>query len=522
MSADHRPFGWGATLAVNLGFFLFYLYHLAPEMQWGDSARLGRVAYEGVPDFVTGGGHGLTSVLGWAFGRLPFPHPWTQNLLSAVCSTATLAVFLRTLAALGLPAWPSAIAGAALGVSHTFWFVSEIHESYALLTLTFALFLRATVALLADPTGRRMAVWATCVAAGILNHHLFFLLGGIAWSCLFFLLERVRRPAWVAVPWGVWLASAALLTGILGWANGPARFAETFRYHVGHYVGAGGYLKAVGQYGALLAYQFAGPALILGLRGIPALARGHGRFAAFLLALFVANILFASSYGLGRRMYLFLPAHMIFALAAGFGCAALLARMPSPPLAAGALLVGALALPTGLYALTPRLMEGRGESFLTGRNLPHLDANRYYLWPGKRGEDGAARFAAELRRAAGPGGAILADYKVISVLKYDFVLHGDDGIALVQTDDFAWLPPGDARIRLGKILDDLHGERRRVVLADRGSLHLAGPDGIFDAAAWLEAAQDVVPLENCFLVRPKGGEFAPSDGNGERERRGER
>lgn len=478
-------------------------------MQWGDSARLSRVAYEGVPDFVTGGGHGLTSVLGWAFGKLPFPHPWTQNLLSAVLSASALALFMRTLAALGVSGWPSAFAGAALGVSHTFWFVSEIHESYALLSLTFALLLRLSAALLARPTAPRMAAWAACVSAGILNHHLFFLLGGAGWIAFLFLLDARFRAAWAVSCWGVWLLSAGILTAVLGWEDGPARFAETFRYHVGTYLDAGGYAKALGQYVALLAYQFAGPALLLGLRGIPPLARAHGRFGAFLLVLFAADVLFASSYGLGRRMYLFLPSHMIYAVAAGFGGAALLARLPRPSLAGGTFLAGAVAVPLALYAAAPRLLSARGEAFLTRRALPYLDANRYYLWPGKRGEDGPARFADELRGVAGPDGLVVADYKVLSLLKYDFAMNGDAGIALFQTDDLAGLSQAAAEVRLKEALDRALAAGRRVILADRGSLEIAAVDGTVDLFPWLADSYVVAPLENCFLVREKPGESPP-------------
>lgn len=500
---------WIATLAVGTAFFLFYLYHLAPDMQWGDSARLARVAYTGDADFVTGGGHGLTSALGWLFGKLPFPHPWTQNLLSAVLSASALAVFMRILAALGVPGWPSVFAGTALGISHTFWFVSELHESYALLSLTFAMLLRLSVALLARPTAARMAAWAACVSAGILNHHLFFLLGGAGWIAFLFLLNARLRAAWAASCWGIWLLSAGLLTALLGWTDGPARFVETFRYHVGTYFGAGGYAKALGQYAAILAFQFAGPALLLGLRGIPSLARTDRRFGTVLLVLFAADVLFASSYGLGRRMYLFLPSHMIFALLAGYGGEAFLARLPRPSLAGGTLLTGAVGIPLVLYAATPRLLDAQGEAFLTRRVLPHLDANRYYLWPGKRGEEGPARFVAELRAAAGPGGMVVADYKVLSLLKYDFALSGDGGIGLFQTDDLAGLPEETAEARLEATLDRALAAGRRVVLADPGSLQIAASGGVVDLFPWLSATYVVAPFENCFLVREKPGESTP-------------
>ena len=168
------------------------------------------------------------------------------------------------------------------------------------------------------------------------------------------------------------------------------------------------------QWALFLGYQFAGPALLLGIAGIVlSWQRMHRDVAIFLALLYLVSAAFAFSYQVGDRYVFFLPSYLVFAIWLGIGIDALLAawrtrhvgtRVFAPLLVGLAILL--IAVPVTTYRLTPDVMAHLGLAFRNGRPVPGPHSRYLLLWPPKAGYTDA-RIYAEAALANAPAGALL-------------------------------------------------------------------------------------------------------------------
>ena len=181
---------YGAIAVALLSFFL-YLQTLAPTVIWGDSAKLATFVYE-FELSIRQGHHPLHTTLGLLFSYLPFgDYAYRQNLMSAFFGA--LAV---TLVYLILLHWThsviAAIGGAlSLAVSHVFWLLSVINESYTL--FAFLMLLMVWLVIVWDETKSYKFLYLTAIVFGmsISNNYLMpFLLPGF----VYFYFSAKNRP----------------------------------------------------------------------------------------------------------------------------------------------------------------------------------------------------------------------------------------------------------------------------------------------------------------------------------------
>ena len=136
--SPHRPISLPRRGLVFFGGFvlslLLYLATLAQGVVWGDSAKLTLYAVEASPHWGSVGGHPLHTLAGMGvLALLPEADPaWLINALSA--GIAAFAVGLAGLISLELSDRREApwIAMVALTVSHTFWSLAVVAESYSM------------------------------------------------------------------------------------------------------------------------------------------------------------------------------------------------------------------------------------------------------------------------------------------------------------------------------------------------------------------------------------------------------
>ena len=179
------------------------------------------------------------------------------------------------------------------------------------------------------------------------------------------------------------------------------------------------------QWALFLGYQFAGPALLLGLAGmVLSWRRLHRDVAIFLAVLYLVPAAFAFSYQVGDRYVFFLPSYLAFGIWLGIGIDALLGawhtrRAGSP---ASALLVGLaivlLAVPVSTYRLTPDVMAHLGLTFRQGRPAPGPNSRYLLLWPPKAGYTDARSYAEAALASAPAGALLLADPSLAAPIQY--------------------------------------------------------------------------------------------------------
>ncbi len=454
--------------------FLLYLLTLAPGVTWGDSAKLVLLSWPPDPGILPGEHH-LRNLAGALFHLLPWGDPaWRQNLLSATCAAGAVALAWSMTRRLTGSAWAASIAAGALAVSHTFWHLAVIAESYAPAALLFGLQVRA--ALRWDETGdlRALRGFALSLGLGAANHVLAFVL--TVPFALFFLLRARGKPRPDLREAAIWAGAFLLGYAPVLWAvarHAPVHglgesIAGVLDLEATQYLrpGVADVVSAFAKRAVAIAAQAPGWGGLLAFAGLWAARRRHP--ALFLLGGgTVAWLwLFTSMHVDLRTVYRLVPAYWILALFAGVGWREVeLRRAPRTAWAAVSLAL-VLALPPLVYAAAPGLVRAwrvEGGPVAAMRRLPYRDSLRYFLVPWKQGYDEPERFARAALAQAAPDGVIVADFTPLMVLNYaQQVLGVEPGVEVAPTESDRVKGPGLAAFAARR-----RSGGKRVFLADR-------------------------------------------------------
>ncbi|MFN0059615.1 MAG: hypothetical protein ACKVX7_14255 [Planctomycetota bacterium] len=497
------PHGGRARAGLLAGFACLYLWQLAPVLQWGDPAKLVLLASQARSNVLSGGGHGLLILL---INALDFVVPGgieiAARLVSPLASLGALAILWRVLAGERIGVNARLVALSALGVSHLFWFMSEIVESYALLGFLFALWLLAAQRFEARPTLARACALFGVGFAGVLNHQLLLLLWPVQFVHFAVMLPtRERRTWWTAH--GVLLAVVGLIACLT-----PSSFAvagQSIAFHLERWVNPLQGAALIWVLPLLLLAQFPSAAFVFASRALIAgsarLRRGGLRERQNLLHVSCIGVMscFALSYGLGRAFFLLLPVYIVFAIWIARGFDAWCEVSPRRARYLAPILASTLVLPIAGYQCAWRSANALQIYPLSDRVLPYRDVNRYYLWPGKRGEDGATRFVADLRNFQPGPALVLADFRISSILRCAQELAGSGDYEVWGTDYyFGFRSEDETRHLINAKIEECRGRGLDVVIADRASLQIYLNDQrIFDFLPEL-TAKHVVELGGHF------------------------
>ncbi len=463
--AAHRP-GWKPALALFGAALVFYWLTLAPTVLWGDDAFFQRAAWQSRSSPVN-----IDHALWLATARLFTYLPWGDvafrvNLLSAVAGAGSVALVYLAGRQLRLGQWAAAAGAVSLAVSHTFWSHAVRAEVYTLFTL----FLAGQLLLwFAWRPGRSWPIALALALFGLslLSHQMAVLL-----------LPALALRLWQGRHWVAGRQVAGLLLlfviGLLPFllALRPGAAGEGWPAALlAHYTRGGQFSAALFDFSpatlgrdvvlwlGFLGLQFFGLAAWLGLAGLRAWWRealGAGPERRFwpaglrgllgspwgvIFVLYLSGVAFAFSYHVNDQFVFYLPSYVAFALFAGRGwqaweqgqLPALLRRYLAAPDGRSlrpsrlvcVLLIGLLLLlPPLLYNALPRAMNVAGLNPLDVRTLPGRDPNWFFLWPGKRGYQGAADFGRAALAGLPEGAHVIADHTPLQVLAYLQVVEG--------------------------------------------------------------------------------------------------
>lgn len=485
------------TRVLAAGFALFYGYHMAPGVLWGEPARRTLIVMERNVAFFDGGNHALGTLAGVAFSLLPVDPALSQNLMSVVFGVLALAALCRFLLDCGLS--PAAAAGGAvaLGVSHTFWLMSVIAETYTLVALLLVLYLQACRRFLEDPSPVRGLLVMLLPFACAAHHMLFLLFLPVAGVFFTAALPGIRRT-WMSLNVLALAAGAAWLA----WGPGGPAFRHTVTVHFAHWFQPWLFFREIGALAKYVAFQFPGPALALGGAGLFLMWRRDRRWTCFVLFLLVAIAAFASAYAVNRKFYLLVPAYLLFSLFVAEGIEGIWCRRPA--WAWGAVFLSAAA-PVLAYAVVSAHSAGRSLHPALAREIPFRNAQRYLLWPGKHGEEGAARFSRALLAGAGPRGLVLADYTIWAPLRYVGLTEGS-GAEPFMTDNIGPGAPEELQERLSGVIDPALVAGRTVILAAPESVRFlrdAETGTHYEAFNWLQGRYDVIRNGEFWEIRAR-------------------
>jgi len=459
--------------AAALGLFIlvlgFYLYTLAPSMNWADGGRmqmdvmLGGSTYwffdearhiptDGLPFDRLGAAawdHPLYVMLGQLFIAIPWGEPsrWI-NLMSAVAGALAIALVYRLGRWLGIEPWAAALGALALAVSHTFWFHAVTSEVYTLNVVFMVSLIGLALSWPQNRSWRQLAAFAFLAGLGLANHlmlGLTLLLTG-AYMIVMIVANAHKPPQARALlssraytslveAWSGWRSLALVGLFLAGFAPWWIQFVRMARIiglplaleiavgfpWLGHRMAVqsgGAILINLGGYLGWLLYQFTPIGVTFGIYGYFQLRREQPHTARLLLAIFISHILFSANYTLGDQFNFHLPSYVVFSLAIIWGVARLSGNLGSclpvdnPRLMRGLLLVLLTVTPISLYALTPLALSRLGVTEarlgIQPIGVGVRDTLTYFLNPNKRGDDSAARFGRSTMAGLAPNALVLA------------------------------------------------------------------------------------------------------------------
>lgn len=410
--------------------FLVYAVGSCRTAYVGDSGDLlTAVAVLGIPH---PSGYPLYVLLGKAWGLLFFflPLPWALSLLSASCAAAACGVLYRIGREQGLAAIPSLFSALLLAFGPSSWGEANVQRVYALNALVLAL---ATLyAFRWRRSGRFSSLAAAFFLCGLgAANHLYMVVFGAALA----LFAVASEPALLRRPLRILVCAGLAALGLLPYLYLPLRAQAHPLLSWGDPQTAGGVLRVVLREGfwerrflqsaadigtVLLDYlrsfapETAWVGIAFALIGI-ALARRRGWPVLLPLLAMAGN--FASMAAHGSRTDLFVwhryyvPSYLMIAVLAGWGCQAVLERVPAR--AHALVLLPLLAL------------------LLTG--FPSFDRSQYRI---------AEDYSGIILRTIPPGSRLIAsDDNILFVLMYlnlgegrrpdvDLILEGIGGARL--------------------------------------------------------------------------------------------
>jgi len=416
-----------AAVGVFCCAFSLYLYNLAPDVIWGDSAKLCLQSYTshlGVAPSM----HSLHTIAGQLFGRLPFgSYAYRLNLMSAFWGAATVAAVFMIVAYLTDSVFSALAAAASLAVSHTLFFLSVIAESYTFYTFFLALALYFALKWSKEGTCRSLYLACFFFCLGTYAHLVIILM---APGLLYCLIASGRKSA-IGYEQVLWLLGAALLgfatAIIVAWHTGSNAGISGLLGHVSrdpsnswvYFKNPFELLLGSAKYLAMLSYQFPVAGFCLGTAGAIACRTKDGTTFKTLALMFFCNVFFVLHYGLQKQYSLYIGSYVVFAVWIGLGSRYLIESAGQyGAVSKAAVLIALTALPFGFYPGTLAAVEKYGIDLVGARTIPYRYNNAFFLVPWKRNERGPSLYANEVFRAAEPGSIIYADYTVIKVLDY--------------------------------------------------------------------------------------------------------
>lgn len=411
---------WIAVLVFAVS-MLFYWSTLAPTVMWGDPGKLTNLAYLNYLRLHTAN-HPLHNLIGHYWGYLPFTdYSFGQNLLSAVFASLTVILLYSVVYHLTRSIFASAVASLSMAVSHTFWWLAVINESYSLAFFFFVLAILAEIIWLQTKKTRWLYLASFSLGMGISDHYILAVM-----APAFIIATLIDTPRLILnfKIIGI-LFSFVMGAGLLVFIYFTQYPPLTLVYMVEptDIETLSKVLREIIRFPFYIFFQFPVVGFILGIVGVWYTRKMKGSVFFLLLILFLIDYLFSAMYMWQRQPEMMVFGYIVFAIWIGVGAQESLNLLGSLKpnsrfIIANSIVFLILAIPLTTYYTAPGLAKMRGGNILGIRTLPYRDNDRYFLLPDKRNETGARRFAEEVFGKVLPNSIVVADFTPYTVLEY--------------------------------------------------------------------------------------------------------
>ena len=391
-----------AVVLAAMAFFL-YFQTLLPGQDLGDTASFETISGERA--LVPRQGYPLYFALnGTLVHLLPVEPARAVNLGSAIAAALAVGLMVLIGAELGGTLVAGLVAALLLAGSYTFWSQAIIAEVYALHLLVASACFLALLAWHRRPTLPRLALFFSVYALGFGNHlQMILLMPGFA---LFLLLAAPGGPKTMLRPRVIGLALVVATLFALQYAWNMAylvfdspgetwtEYLRTFWFDVtkadwrATMVNSISWSMLPDRFAMAwfdLRQQFGIPGVGVAVAGFAWLLWRRTRLGLMVLVLWLVNWVFAFTYNVGDTHVFYLPAHWVFALAAGCGAGWVVWALGIPgrrPAAAVVVGVALLAYPAWrVYDTFPAMdrSHDREPTRFYERLTAGMDANREIL-----------------------------------------------------------------------------------------------------------------------------------------------
>ncbi len=420
--------------------FLFYLKTLAPTVVWGDSAKLAVFAYIWRLDY-TPGNHPLHSLIGALFNLIPIGNiAFRQNLMSAFFGS--LAVFLLYLVIFKITnSRLSSICGAlSLMVSHTFWHLAVINETYSLLSFFFILLILILLTWQKSQDNRLLYLFFFLFGLSISNNELmiFFMPAYI----IYFLCCRQNKNIFekknVFFMFISFLLGSSLLIFLI--ISKYHNLTQVLFFTIAipfkrYYRPIHKMVLEFIKYPIYLLYQFPIFGFLLGLKGMRRFFKLDKRLFLLLLIISIISICFASGYMRQKQFYLLVPTYLVFAIFIGIGFNSIKNNFRK-----AIIFLAMVCLPILLYYNMPFIVDSLNIDLIKARSLPYRDNNRFFLLPDKSNYFGAYLYGKEVLETVEPDSIIIIDFTPFAVINYLRIVENKSCNAKIVFDESIDIP----------------------------------------------------------------------------------
>ncbi|MBK8914384.1 MAG: DUF2723 domain-containing protein [Phycisphaerales bacterium] len=438
-SAIADPRRAAPRVAIAVGVFALLLFGLtaAPGVCWQDSGMHQYRVLNGM----------LTNPLGLALSHplhfhlcsfvvaiFPGEPAFLMNFVSALAGAVGVGALCGLVLTLTGSLRAACLAAAVLALSHTYWQMSAVTETYSLHAALMILEWCVLARLARTGDGAWLVPLFALSGLHIANHMLGLLTLVTYVGAAIAVAQRGRTSGLhvvaAAIAWGICTMPYSII--VVEWYYRTGDLAATLHStFFGGAEGARGYaaevLNAKITPGGLLmslaywAYNFPSAAILLALFGVRHM-RG-GRRPLFWRTIAVQSVLifaFVMRYSIHDQVTFFVPICAMTALWAGLGTERLLrwSEVRGRRRGVRAMLLSCVMAPVAVYAVFPEAARAAGWLQSKMRQVPYRDSYDHFLRPWRVGDDSAERFAVAALEAAGPGGFLLANLTVGPMTAY--------------------------------------------------------------------------------------------------------
>ena len=374
---------------------------------------------------------------------------------------------------MGIRRWVCVLAAFSFALSHTWWLVSVVNESYTLNVFFIAVSL-FIISIFERSTRKTILICAGSFVAGLsLTDSLLFLF--LVPGVLYFFLSGKHKT------FALKRSYIGILFFLLGnslWGYEYIKnmiflqhktslgFINMITYASMRYVKPALFIKESVKYIGYLFYQFPVFGFLIGCVGMHALYKRNRRYFYVAILSLVSFLLFGSAYMMQRKFFILAPTYFIFAIYIGMGVEFLVDKYSKKSFKI-LLTVTLILCPVFIYWITPQVLKKARIEPLSIRTLPYRDNTRFYLWPPKNREYGARIYGIKVLESMKPNSIILADFTPEMVLRYLQEIEGmRKDVIIEDVDRFI----GNKQENILGFIDD-HINNYPVYLADDESYY---------------------------------------------------